>query len=186
MEEKETENTESIDEDIDFSFRNVEEKVDRVLQSRKKKQDEEEVLEFKTPNLSDKTKKGLEIRNNLPDPGFLEVKFDEVKVTTENEDGSKKVEKKIKVTHKDVEGKEHVEVTNGIYKLDLRNDATFWFLRTPEVIPQRTKQAIRAAIDRKKCYEPMKRKLDVPYILVIILIVGAIIIAVSFMSWISG
>ena len=95
------------------------------------------------------------------------------------EDGTQK--KKVMVRHKDLDNVEHVEITKGLYQLDLRDDAYFWFVRTPEVIPQRIKQCVRAAIDRKKCYEMEKRKIEIPYLMLIILGIGVAIIIFAFL-----
>lgn len=162
----------------DFSFDTMRDDIDKLFTEREKR---EEKTEMKIPHFSDKIKDGLEIKNNLPDEGFLGVKFDEVNVTKKDKNGEEKTERKIRVTHEDTEGKEHVEYVRGIWKMDLRNDAYFWFVRTPEVIPQRIKQCIRAAIDRKKCYEFEKRKMEIPLLLLLILGIGAAIIIVAFM-----
>ena len=172
----------SEDEDKpDFSFKSVEKEVDKLFSDKEEKK--EKIAEI--PHLSDKIKQGMEIKNNLPDKDFLRVDFKEANVTFKDKDGNKKTEKKLVVNYKDVKGVDHVEITNGIYKLDLRDDAYFWFIRTPEVIPQRMQQISRASIDRKKCYEPEKRKLDLPVLLIVGLAVGAIIIVVSFISFMT-
>jgi len=104
----------------------------------------------------------------------MKVKAEEKK----DENGKKYAE----ITHKDENGKEHVDKHNGLFCLDLRNDADFWFIRTPILIPQIYKQAIRTHLDIKKCHDPEKRKLELPVALISILIVGTIIIVISFLS----
>jgi hypothetical protein len=163
------------DKEKNFSFKEVKDRVEELRKEKELKQGKK----VKTFHISEKIKQGKEIKENLPEPGFLDVKF---------EDGIEKKtgEKRIIVTHKDTEGKEVVEVTNGLFNIDLRNDVIFWFIRTPEVVPTMINQAVRTAIDRKKCYEVEKRKIDYPILLIIGLIIGALIIGFMFISAMSG
>jgi hypothetical protein len=165
-------------EDIDFSFSDVDEEVDKLLDKREKKEKPKATVQ----HISEKIRTGLEIKNNLPDKGFLNVKAEEGIVTRKDENGEEVQERKIIVTHKDTKGVEHVEITDGLFNIDLRNDANWWFIRTPDVVPSMINQAVRTALDVKKCHEPEKRKIEFPYLLVIGLIVGAIIIGLMFWS----
>lgn len=153
----------------DFSFKEIESQVDELF-DKKKDQDKYESI----GNISDKIKEGMEIKNNLPEKGFMEVKADEKK----DENGKKYVE----ITYKDTEDKEHKIKHKGIFCLDLRNDAEFWFIRTPILVPQIYKQAIRTHLDIKKCHEPERRKIELPIALIIGLIIGTVIIILSFIS----
>lgn len=170
-------------EEIDFSFSDIDTEIDKLLKG--KEQQKKEKIEI-GHTVNEKIKTGLEIRNNLPDEGFLEVKADEVNLTHENKYGEMVTEKKVRITHTDTKGKEHIEFVEGLFKIDLRNDAHWWFIRTPEVVPSMIKQAVRTHLDIKKCYEVEKRKLDIPWFLIIGLIIGALIILLMFMRLASG
>jgi len=156
----------------DFSFdtkrKTIEEEIDKHFE------EGEKIDGGKIANISDKIREGKEIRDHLPEKGFMEVKFNEV----EKKDGTKEVE----IIHKDENGEETTETHNGLFCLDLRNDADFWFIRTPILMPQIYKQAIRTHLDIKKCHDPEKRKLELPIALIAILIVGTVIIILSFLS----
>lgn len=158
------------EEEPDFSFKKIEEQVDQFF-------DKRETKEKRTRHISEKIREGIEIKENLPDEGFLEVKADEVEVETKN--GK---EKGVQITSTDTNGKKHVNIVKGLFQIDLRNDATWWFIRTPILSPQIYKQAIRTHLDIKKCHEPEKRRLEVPYLLIAVLVIGAAIIAISFLS----
>lgn len=152
---------------IDFSFNDVEKEIDETLKQKAKDEPERKVS-----HISDKIRQGMKIKENLPEKGFLEFKAEEIEIT--NKDGSKR--KALLTTTIDTEGVAHVEVTSGLYVIDLRNDAEFWFIRSPTVVPQMIQQAVRSSIDRKKCYEPEKRKLDIPIWLIAGIAIGSIII----------
>jgi len=171
-------------EDIDFSFSKMEEHVDEILE-KKRKGISNKAPEPTVQHISEKIRTGMEIKNNLPQPGFLNVKAEGIKITKTNENGEETTEKKVRITHKDTDGNEVIEITDGIFNIDLRNDAEWWFIRTPDVVPSMIKQAVRTALDVKKCHEPIKRKNDFPYILVIGLIIGAIVIGLMFLSMIT-
>lgn len=156
----------------DFSFKDIHKDIDDALD---KKQKEEE-KEHKVPNISDKIKQGLEIKNNPPEKRFLNVEAKEGYIVREDEEGDQTTEKVIVVKHNDEVGEEHVTITKGIFTIDLRNDADWWFTRTPEVIPQLLENVENAAIARKDCYKPDKRKKEYPWITIALIIIGAFII----------
>ena len=163
------------EEEPDFGFKKIEQDIDRIFDEKEKKEEE-------AHHISEKIREGIEIKENLPEPDFLKTEFDEVKVTTKKEDGTEETERGVQVTSYDTDGDKHVSVVKGLFDLDLRNDANWWFIRTPILNPQIYKQAIRTHLDIKKCHELEKRKLEVPIYLIIILVVGAIVIAISFLS----
>lgn len=157
----------------DFSFKK--EKIREVIDKRfEKLQVEEEKTKIK--HISDQIEQGLEIKQNLPDDGAFDVKFDEVKAKVKDKEGNETEKKMIKVSHKDEKGEVTEELTSGIYNIDLRDDALFWFTRSPEVVPSLIRQAIRTHLDIKKCHEPEKRKREIPLIVIIILLAGAAVI----------
>lgn len=171
-------------EDIDFSFSAMEKDIDELLEKKSKKK--EDIQKKPTvQHISEKIRMGMEIKNNLPEHGFLNVKAEEVKVTKKNEYDEEVEERKVRITSKDPDGAEHVSISDGLFNIDLRNDATWWFIRTPDVVPSMIKQAVRTALDVKKCHEPIKRKNEFPYILIIALIIGAIVIGLMFWSMIA-
>lgn len=157
----------------DFSFKKdkIREEIDKRFE---KLQVEEEKTKIK--HISDQIEQGLEIKQNLPDAGAFDVKFDEVKAKVKDKEGNEIEKRMIKVSHTDEKGEVTEELTSGIYQTDLREDALFWFIRSPEVVPSLIRQAIRTHLDIKKCHEPEKRKHEIPIILIVILIAGAAII----------
>ena len=157
-------------EDIDFSLDSLRKEIDSKLDEKAKKTKDETTVQ----HISERIKKGLEMKNNLPNKDFMTFKAEEGTL----QDGTKV----LKTTTTDTDGVPHVEITKGVYKLDLRNDAEYWFIRTPVVVPQMIRHAVRSAIDRKKCYELEKRKLELPIWLIIGLGVGAVIIIISLVS----
>jgi hypothetical protein len=167
------------EEPIEFSFKDVEKDVDEALE--KKDKETKEKPEEKISHISDKIKQGMEIKENLPDKGFLEFKAEEIKII--NKDGTER--EALLTTTKDVNGVDHIEITNGQYVIDLRNDAEFWFIRSPTVVPQIIQQGIRAAIDRRKSYEPEKRRREIPVWLIAGIAVGAIVIIIMLISLFS-
>jgi len=167
---KKKNNKETAEPDFSFKVKKIEEEIDKRLPV----EEDSGTDGKKLANISDRIREGMEIKEHLPVKGFMEVKFNEVK----KEDGTKEVE----IIHKDEKDKETVETHNGLFCLDLRNDATFWHIRTPILIPQIIKQAIRTHLDIKKCHEPERRKMELPIALIIGLIIGTIIIIISFLS----
>lgn len=162
-----------------FAFKKVEQDIDKIFEDKEKKEEE-------ARHISEKIREGIEIKENLPTPDFLNVKVDEVEVITKkkDEEGNEQEEKErgVQIASSDVDGEKHVSVVKGLFELNLRDDATWWFLRTPILNPQIYKQAIRTHLDIKKCHEPEKRRLEVPYLLIIVLLIGAAIIAFSFLT----
>jgi hypothetical protein len=159
----------------------MKEEIDDLL----KRKEKDNVPRATVQHIGERIRTGLEIRNNLPEKGFLNVKADHVKVTKEDKEGNQHIEDKVRIEHTDTEGIKHVEFTDGLFNIDLRNDANWWFIRTPDVVPGMINQAVRTALDVKKCHEPEKRKLEFPYVLIIAFIIGAIIIGLMFWSMIT-
>jgi hypothetical protein len=164
------------EEPIDFSFKDVEKDIDKTLNEKTKEEPTPKVS-----HISDKIRQGMEIKENLPDKGFLEFKAEEIEI--KNKDGTKR--KALLTTTRDTEGVDHVEVTDGKYVIDLRNDAEFWFIRSPTVVPQIIQQGIRAAIDRRKSYEPEKRRREIPIYLIAGIAIGAIVIVIMLISMLT-
>lgn len=161
------------EEPIDFGFKDIESDIDKTLEQKGKEKPEEKIS-----HISDKIKQGMQIKENLPTKGFLEFKAEGIKII--NKDGSER--NALLTTTKDTEGTDHIEVTSGQYIIDLRNDAEFWFIRSPTVVPQIIQQGIRAAIDRRKSYEVEKRRSEIPIWLILAIGIGAFIIVIMLIS----
>lgn len=171
----------SKDNSIDFSFKDVENEVDKILGTT----DEKKKTKPNIQHISDKIQIGMEIKNNLPDKGFLEVKAERGKVKFTDRYGEEHEEDKVIITSKDIKDVEHVEITDGLFTIDLRNDSEFWFIRSPITVPSMIRQAQRTAIDVKDCYKIEKRKVEFPLLLVLALIGGAAIIILMLFSLLS-
>lgn len=171
----------SEDKNIDFSFQDadVEKEVDKLLG----KSDEKE--KPKTHHISEKIRMGMEIKNNLPDKGFLNVKAEKATVKYIDKYGEEHEKEKVIITSKDIHNIEHVEITDGLFNIDLRNDSNFWFIRSPVVVPSMITQAVRTHLDIKKCHDPEKHKVELPILLVAALIGGAVIIVIMLFSLFS-
>jgi len=173
-----TNDDESKDTDIDFSFQDVENEVDKILGTT----DEEKKKKPEIHHISEKIQMGMEIKNNPPDKGFLNVKAETALVKYKDRYGEELLEKKVIITSKDIHDIEYVEITDGLFNIDLRNDSNFWFIRSPVVVPSMITQAVRTHLDIKKCHEPEKRKIEFPIWLIAALIGGAAIIILMLWS----
>lgn len=169
---------ESKDTGIDFSFQDVENEVDKILGT----SDKDEKKKPEVHHISEKIQMGMEIKNNPPDKGFLEVKAEVGMVKYTDRYGEMHEKKKVIITSKDVKDVEHVEITDGLFTIDLRNDANFWFIRSPVTVPSMITQAVRTHLDIKKCHEPEKRRVDIPIWLIAALVGGAAIIFIMLFS----
>ena len=167
--------------DIDFSFQDVEQEVDKILGTSDKDKKEKPKLH----HITEKIQMGMEIKHELPDKDFLKVKADRGKVTFIDRYGEQHVKEKVIITSKDIDGVEHVEITDGLFAMDFRNDCNFWFNRSPVVVPAMINQAVRVAIDIKECYKIKKRKIEIPIWLIAALIGGGGIIIVMLISLMS-
>ena len=177
---KDTDN-DSKDTGIDFSFDDVENEVDKILGT----SDDKEKKKPTTHHISEKIQMGMEIKNNLPDKGFLNVKAESGMVKYKDRYGEEFINKKVIITSKDVKDVEYVEITDGIFNIDLRSDASFWHIRSPVVVPSMITQAVRTHLDIKKCHEPEKRKIEIPIWLILAIAGGAIIIVIMLVSLLS-
>ena len=171
----------SINENIDFSFQDdaVEKEVDKLLGTIKDEQKTE------SQHITEKIKTGMEIRKTPPDKGFLNVKAEKAMVTYKDKYGEEHVSDKVIITSKDINNVEYMEITDGLFNIDLRNDSIFWFIRSPVVVPSMITQAVRTHLDIKKCHEPEKRKVEIPLILILALIGGAVLILFMLFSLFS-
>lgn len=165
---------------IDLDMKTIEKDIDNTLGEKAERQ-QKEGESSKLSHLSDRIRQGLEIKENLPSKGFLNFKAESVLI--KYRDGTEK--RAVMTTTSDTDGVDHIEVTNGLYQIDLRNDAEFWFIRSPTVVPQMITQTERAAIDRKDSYKPEKRKIPLPYWLIAGIAVGAIIIVAMLISMLT-
>jgi len=178
---KKVEKTEDVQEkpQTDFSFtdKDVEREVDKLF-----KGEGQTVNEPETRHISEKVRFGVEVKNKLPDKGFLEVKAEKGIVKFKDKYGEVQEKQKVIITSKDIEDIEHVEITDGLFATDLRNDANWWFIRSPIIVPSMIRQAKRVAIDTRKCYEDEKRRPEIPLWLIVALICGAGIILLMLWS----
>lgn len=79
-----------------------------------------------------------------------------------------------------------VEVPPAIYSIDLNTDAYWWFNRISTVFPLILNQAIRTYVDIKDSFKPEKRKIEFPYLFLLLAIVGiaaAIILIFTFIKF---
>ena len=164
--------------DIDFSFDAVENEVDKILGTTSDKDKKKPIIQ----HISDKIQMGMTIKNNLPDKGFLNVKAETGLVKYKDKYGEEFLDKKVIITSKDIHDVEYVEVTDGLFNIDLRNDSEFWFIRSPITVPSMIRQAQRTAIDVKECYKIEKRKIELPIWLILALIGGVVIILIMLWS----
>ena len=164
---------------VDFSFEDadIEKAVDKMLKSSGGDKEKPEV-----PHISEKIRLGMEIKHNLPDKGYLRVKAERGTVKYKDKYGETFEEKKVIITSKDVYDVEYVEITDGLFAIDFRDDCNYWFIRSPNVVPALINQAVRTAIDVKKCYEMEKRRSEIPIWLIAALIGGAVIIIIMLWS----
>ena len=172
-----SDNVESKDAGIDFSFQDVENEVDKILGTSDK--DEKKP---KLHHITEKIQLGMEIKHELPDRDFLRVKTEKGIVKFIDRYGEEQEREQVLITSKDVEGVEHVEITDGLFAMDFRNDCNFWFNRSPVVVPAMINQAVHTHVDIKKCYEMEKRKLELPIVLILALVGGAVIILLMLWS----
>ena len=164
-----------------FSFENEAEKaVDELF---KNKGDDKEKPE--SHHITEKIRMGMEIKHNLPDKGYLKVKAERGKVKFTDRYGEEQVKEKVIITSRDINDVEHVEITDGLFSMDFRNDCNFWFNRSPVVVPAMIKQAVHTHVDIKKCYEMEKRKIELPLVLILALIGGAAIIIIMLLSLVT-
>lgn len=170
-------NTDSTDVDFSFADENIDKAVDKILKESGGDEEKPEV-----PHISEKIRLGMEIKNNLPDKGYLQVKAEKGKVKFIDKYGEEHEEEKIIITSKDIKDVEHVEITDGLFAMDFRNDCDFWFVRSPVVVPAMIKQAVHTHVDIKKCYLMEKRKIEIPIWLIAALIGGAAIILLMLWS----
>lgn len=176
---KQDPSNEPKDSDIDFSFQDVEDEVDKILGSSDKDEDKKKP---ETHHITEKIALGMEIKHNPPDKGFLKVKVEKGTVKFKDKYGETQTKKKVIITSKDIDDVEHVEITDGLFSMDFRNDCNFWHNRGPEVVPAMIKQAVHTHVDIKKCYEMEKRKLEFPIWLIALLIGGSAIIIIMLWS----
>jgi len=176
---KDTNNVDSKDTGIDFSFDDVENEVDKILGTSKDKDKKDKP---KLHHITEKIQMGMEIKHDLPDKGFLNVKVERGRVKFIDRYGVEQEKDKVIVTSKDIKDIEHVEITDGLFAMDFRNDCNFWFNRSPVVVPAMINQAVHTHVDIKKCYEMEKRKLELPILLIAALIGGAAIIIIMLWS----
>ena len=172
-------NNDPKDTGIDFSFQDVENEVDKILGTSKDKDKKEKP---KLHHITEKIQMGMEIKHNLPDKGFLNVKAERGKVKFIDRYGETQEKDKVIITSKDIKDVEHVEITDGLFAMDFRNDCDFWFNRSPVVVPAMINQAVHTHVDIKKCYEMEKRKLELPILLIAMLIGGAAVILLMLWS----
>jgi hypothetical protein len=79
-----------------------------------------------------------------------------------------------------------VDVPPAIYSIDLNTDAYWWFNRISTVFPLILNQAIRTYVDIKDSFKPEKRKIEFPYLFLLLAIVGiaaAVILVFSFIKF---
>ena len=172
----------SKDTNIDFSFEDVDVRkaVDEILGT-----SEGDKKKLETHHITEKIGMGMEIKHNLPDKGYLNVKAERGKVKFVDKYGEPHEEKKVIITSKDIEDVEHVEITDGLFAMDFRNDCNFWFNRSPVTVPAMIKQAVHTHVDIKKCYDMAKRKTEIPIWLIACFIGGAIVIVLMLFSLMS-
>ena len=172
----------SKDKDIDFSFEDsdVRKAVDEILGT--SEDDEGKKKTPKTHHITEKIGMGMEIKHELPDRDFLRVKTEKGIVKFIDRYGEEREEERVIITSKDIEGVDHVEITEGLFSMDFRNDCNFWFNRSPVTVPAMIKQAVHTHVDIKKCYEMEKRRTEIPIWLIAGLIGGAVIIILMMFS----
>ena len=163
---------------VDFSFENEAENAVKRVQKSSYSAEEEPKLH----HITEKIQMGMEIKHKLPDKDFLKVKVERGKVKFTDRYGQEQVKNKVIVTSRDIHDVEHVEITDGLFAMDFRNDCNFWFNRSPVVVPAMINQAVHTHVDIKKCYEMEKRKLELPIVLILALVGGAAVILLMLWS----
>jgi len=179
----------NIDDDkIDFSFEkeDIGLEVDKAIEKQKKKLTADE---FKIEHVSDKIKFAKGIREEPPEKGFMQIDAKEATVESKDEYGQDKTEKGIAIIsyhdEEDPETKEmkqvkKVVVHKGIFSIDLNNDAYFWFVRACNIFPLILDQGIRTHLDIKRAHEPEKRRHEMPWALIGLVVAGVIFIFLVF------
>jgi len=176
---KQDDTVDSKDSGSDFSFENEAERaVDEMFGESSSSDGEKPKLH----HITEKIQVGMEIKHNPPDRDFLRVKTEKGIVTFIDKYGEEREEEHVIVTSRDIEGIDHVEITQGLFAMDFRNDCNFWHNRSPEVVPAMIKQAVHTHVDIKKCYDMAKRKTDIPLWLILGMVGGAGIIIAMVIS----
>jgi len=134
-------------------------------------------------------------KSNLPDFSVKEKEInalvDQLKIETDKRDTELTAIDKIKIGHEirtnpPKPGFMKVEVPPAIYSIDLNTDAYWWFNRICTVFPLILNQGIRTYVDIKDSFKPEKRKIEFPYLFLILAIVGiaaAVILVFSFIKF---
>jgi len=133
--------------------------------------------------------------SNLPDFSEKEKEIDalvnQLKTETDKKDTDLTAIDKIKVGHEirtnpPNPGFMKIDVPPAIYSIDLNTDAYWWFNRISTVFPLILNQAIRTYVDIKDSFKPEKRKIEFPYLFLLLAIVGiaaAVILIFSFIKF---
>jgi hypothetical protein len=133
--------------------------------------------------------------SNLPDFSEKEKEIDalvnQLKTETDKKDTDLTAIDKIKVGHEirtnpPNPGFMKVDVPPAIYSIDLNTDAYWWFNRISTVFPLILNQAIRTYVDIKDSFKPEKRKIEFPYLFLLLAIVGiaaAVILIFTFIKF---
>lgn len=174
--------------DFSFNIKDIEGEVDKALSERKQKIGKDE---FKIEHISDKIRFAKTIKEEPPSKGFMQI--DARDAVVENKDGT--TEKGIAIIsyHDEKNGKsgevervKKVVVHRGIFSIDLNVDAYFWFVRACNIFPLILDQGIRTHLDIKRAHQPEKRKLELPWALIGLVIAGIIFIFVVFRMIFAG
>lgn len=163
---------------IRFNKLDVDKEVDSLIKQQPKQDDDIKEIQ----HISDKIRFAKQVRQQPPENGFMETKFDQVKAKMA--DGTTR--KGVAITYTNPEGVEEVEFTNGLFSIDLRNDINWFFVRSGLVVPMLLEQGIRTHLDIKKSHEPEKRKKEIPLMLIAIGVVVFFIIFISFYLIMKG
>jgi hypothetical protein len=168
---------EPTQDDVEFDFKDIDKEIDSAIDKQKKKMTADE---YKIEHITDKIRFAKKIKENPPEPGFMDVKFHDAEVTSTDEYGEDVKKKGIAVITEHISdvGKKikKIAVYDGIFNIDLNTDAYFWFVRSCNVFPLILDQGIRTHLDIKHAHQPEKRKVDIPWILIGLGIVGFIFI----------
>jgi hypothetical protein len=78
-----------------------------------------------------------------------------------------------------------VEVPPAIYSIDLNTDAYWWFNRISTVFPLILNQGIRTYMDLKDSFKPEKRKIEFPYLFLILAIAGIAVAVILVMTFVK-
>lgn len=130
------------------------------------------------PNFSEKEKEELDILVN------------QLKIETEKRDAELTAIDKIKIGHEirtnpPKPGFMKVDVQPAIYSIDLNTDAYWWFNRICTVFPLILNQGIRTYVDIKDSFKPEKRKIEFPYLFLILAIAGIAVAVVLIMTFVK-